>query len=395
MNGMRMKRILLWFLLFCNAVMLAVIGFFAVRDQMRIGRETDQLLQLMESRKVTCNEDVYRLLLKDKTAYTIHVDIDQQNAFCQELLGESTESGAQYGGAIDWSGEYGEINWTTDGTVTGTIDLSRYGAVKDAESARKRIVKLLKKSGMDMNQTASKASEEEDGVTVRVQQGVKGRNLESCELKFVFDENAKVALSGKWCFGEPEEAQIDKLNDSTPADILLAVLSSNSSIQTVQNARQVYVLTNKSGGRFTATPCWKVTTNVGDYIIDPVTLTAVDPSFTAANSNWNLDTTTDRQESTVIYPNGTDAATQTETHSQTDTEKVTDSSQQIDPAQDNTTGELPTETVPDGTVSDGTVSDGNGSDGTIEDDPDNSSGTDTPGTSSKDPELPDEYGIYG
>ncbi len=356
MNGTGMKRITLRFLLVCNLVLLAVIAVFAIRGAMRISEQGQQTAALLESRGVSLSGNAYRALLQEKRAYTLRTDVDAQEQFCRSMLGTDLESRASSGGSICWESDRGSVTWEIEGTVSGTADLSEYGTATDEQSAERMVSERLRAAGVNLRQTAMEAVENDGVLTVRVQEGISGRNLSGCELRFDLKEDGTVTISGQWCLGEPEPVELEALNESTPADILLALLRVHSNVTQVTAVQQVYVLTNRSGGRFTIHPCWKLTTDQGDFLMDPLTGEEV-------------------SEDAVRKPTDTTATL---------------------PADDGANATEPVQTVPG---SDDTTVIEPANPDTDSDDTPVISGDDnwdpTQGTDKTDPELPDENGVYG
>lgn len=362
MNGIQMKRIVLRFLLVCNLVLLTIIAAFGVRAMIGTSQQSRETAALLQSRGVELSGDVYRALLQEKTAYTLRTDIDEQTSFCRAVLGSTLESDAASGGSIRWKSGRGSVTWNNAGTVSGTVDLSNYGVPTSAEDAASMIQERLRAAGINLRQTAVEASGEDSALVVRVQEGVAGSNLSGCEMKFELDDKGTATISGMWCFGEPQPVEMTALDDSTPADILLALVNAHTDVTQITAAQQVYILTNRSGGRFSIHPCWKLTTDKGDFVIDPLTGQEVTESI-------------ETQETTGTTTDAADGTT------------TTDGTQSL--PDDSSTGA-------DSTTTDAT-------DGTTTED----SGTDTPsitgddnwdstqGTDKTDPEIPDEHGVYG
>ena len=366
MNGTEMKNVLLRFLLLCNVVLLATIAVFGVRGAIRTSQQSRETITLLQSRGVEISGGVYRSLLEKKTAYTLRTDVDAQEKFCRGVLGKTLDSHAASGGSINWKSDAGNITWDIEGTVNGTVTLAEDSVPQDADSAKAVVTKWLHYGGINLRQTAVEASNDGEMLLVRVQEGVKGRNLSGCELKFETSSTGMVTISGQWCFGDPQPVEMKALNDSTPADILLAAVNAHSDVTQVTAAQQVYILTNRSGGRFSIHPCWKLTTDKGDVVIDPLTGEEV-----TENNEQQSTTDTPATDSTDgTYPtDGTTDGTQTLPSDTTDPNGAT--------------------TQPD----DGTTDDNSSTDNpsiTGDDNWDSSQGTDK-----TDPEVPDANGVYG
>lgn len=359
MNGSHMKQLLLRFLVVCNLILLAVIAVFGVSGKLRIREQSQQLTALLERRGVRCGSSVYEALLEEKTAYTVHTDTAAQEAFCTSFLGENVSSEARSGGTIVWSGEHGSIEWTRGGSVSGTADWLDQALPEDIDEAEKRISACMKQAGIDVGQTAFATVQDTTGYIIRVQEGVDGKNLEGCEMKFELSREGSLVISGKWCFGEPEEVVMDELDDSSPEDILLSLVNQNSDITEIVRAQRVYVLSDKSGNRFTILPCWRITTDQGAYVIDPLTglpAESTEEDDTAPFENQPESSSTQDE----LRPGSENAAAEEER----DSDWITAESEGEDAEDDTASTEL---------------------------DPD----VDEAETSETDPELPDEHGVYG
>ena len=387
MNGRQMKKGILWFLFACNLVLLVLIAVFGTRGALRTSAESRRTAELLQNRGVTITGDVYKALLEDKTAYTIRTDADARDTFSTVLLNGTAEAAAQSGGSIVWTGDTGSLTWAADSTVMGSVDLSVFGAMDSADAIERHITSLLKQGGVDMKQAAVECTEDDTGTVVRVQEGVNGKNLTGCELTFTVDAEGQAQVSGKWCLAEPEPIVLEGLDDSTPADILLALTKQHSDVTQVTAAAQVYVLSNKSGGRFTALPCWKLTTDQGEYIINPLTGEEVDENGMTSSADIGTDPSTgmitDPATGTITDP-GTGTITDPATGTITDPGTVTDPGT-------GTVTDPGVVTDPSGTTDVGTetpsITDNSGTDSTQWDP--------SQGTDKTDPELPDENGIYG
>lgn len=364
MNGTQMKRIMLRFLLLCNVVLLAVIALFGIRGAIRTSQQSRETVTLLQSRGVELSGEVYRALLEQKTAYTLRTDVDAQEKFCRGVLGKTLDSHAASGGSINWKSDTGNVTWDIEGTMSGTVTLAEGSVPTDADGAKSVVTKWLRSAGINLRQTAVEASGDGDTLLVRVQEGVKGRNLSGCELKFEVGSAGVVTITGQWCFGDPQPVEMEELDDSTPADILLALVNAHSEVTQVTAAQQVYVLTNRSGGRFSIHPCWKLTTDQGDFVIDPLTGEEV----TEDNAEQNPTDTTPTNPMDGTTTDGTQTLPGT----------TTDPSSTTDPS---------TVTVPDDSTTDNTNETPSI---TGDDNWDSSQGTDK-----TDPEVADDHGVYG
>ena len=368
MNGSKMKQLLLRFLLVCNLILLAVIVVFGVRNTLRVREQSRQITARLKARGVTCGSSVYSALLEDKAAYTVYMDTKAQERFCRSFLTESAESEAQAGGSLLWSDTDGTIEWTSGGTVNGTVDWTDVAIPDSREKAEGLIRKRMKQAGMNISQTAFASVTSEDGFIIRVQEGVKDRNLQDCELKFELSKTGSLVISGKWCFGTPTRVVMDELDNSTPEDMLLSLVNQNSEITQIIRAQKVYILSDKSGGRFTILPCWKIVTDQGEFVLNPMTGLPAEAAEESGTEPFANEPSTENSTQSELRP-GTGGGTAAD--SQTDTDPNSDWITAQPEDEDGTTPEsetdAPTESPPD----------------------DNAEISDT------DPELPDERGIYG
>jgi hypothetical protein len=357
-----MKQLLLRFLLVCNLILLLVIAVIGVRHSLRIREQNRQLTELLSEQGVTCGSSVYTSLLEEKTAYTVHTDTEAQEAFCRQFLDEDADSSAQSGGSLVWSSSAGTITWNSSGTVSGTIDWSDVRIPEDRAKAEKLIARRMKAAGINIKQTAFDSVTSDDGFIIRVQEGVDGKNLQDCELKFELSRSGSLLISGRWCFGTPEQVVMDELDNSTPEDILLALVSQNPEITQIMRAQKIYILSDKSGGRFTILPCWKITTDQGDFLLDPLTGLPAESADDADTEPFSNEPDTSNSSQDELRP-GTNDDSQTDATEDNDSDWITSESE--DDGMDETN------------ETDAAESDENS------------------GVSNTDPELPDENGIYG
>lgn len=377
MNGSRMKQLLLRFLLVCNLILLAVIVVFGVRHSLRIRGQNQQLTELLSRRGITCGSSVYAALLEEKTAYTVHTDTAAQEAFCKHFLSEMAESEAQSGGSIVWSDDQGTIEWTSSGTVNGTVDWAGVSIPADRGQAEKLIAKRMKAAGINIKQTAFASVTSEDGFIIRVQEGVDGKNLKGCELKFELSQSGSLVISGRWCFGTPKRVVMDELDNSTPEDMLLSLANQDSEITQILRAQQVYILSDKSGGRFTILPCWKIVTDQGEYYLDPLTGLPTESAEDSGTEPFANEPSTANSTQTELRPGtGTTADSETTNDETGNSDWIT--AQPADDEEDEQTEDGVNEiTAPEDSDTEGATWEENSE------------------TSATDPELPDEHGIYG
>ncbi len=362
-----MRKITLGFLMICNLILLAAILIFHVGESVRIGNESRSAIALMEKNGITVQEQVYRTLSDSRRAYTLRTDTAQRDALCEKLLGDDAQAQAQSGGSVMWSGSGGMLTWSTNGSLNGTADLSIYGSFADENDAVAQIKKLMRRSGIDMSDVEVTGVSDMSNIVVKATQSVDSMELLNNELKFTFDSQATATVEGQWSFGKPEKIVMEELERSSQVNVLLAVAKANSAVTEITEAAPVYVLSNKSGGRFTMIPCWKLTTDQGDIVIDPTT------GEQAGADNTPPAGTQDGQSAGSAVP--------TDPYSQTN---PTDGTL---PADDGTGSS----TDAGVTITDDGTTDTGGT-GIVGDD---SAWDSTTGTDKTDPEVPDENGVYG
>ena len=95
-----------------------------------------------------------------------------------------------------------------------------------------------------------------------------GIELLGCTLTMHFSADQGMTAEGRWCTGGTEELTVRALQSYAAEQVLFAFIGQQPAVRQIISAQPVYVLSDKSGGRFTAIPCWRFSTDQGDYVLN-------------------------------------------------------------------------------------------------------------------------------
>ena len=140
---------------------------------------------------------------------------------------------------------------------------------------------------------------------------------------------------------------IRALKSYSAEQVLLTFVQSQEAVGQIISVQPAYVLSDRSGGRFTAIPCWRFTTDKGEYILNILTgevaatenldigaSTEPDDSFREELDTWEDDDSREPDVDTGDTPWDADTGTDTDTGMEPDTGDV------VNPEPDSDTGDL-------------------------------------------------------
>lgn len=267
----RVKTACIAALLVCNVLLLAVFGADAAYDAVLARQMRSSMDSLLAQRGVLCGSSVYRTLHTPPQAYTMRMDSGVQSAFANAVLTGTVQSGADKGNATVWTGENGSLRWAASGAVTGSFALRSLPEPRSSDEAQKLIVGLLETSGISVRKNQVTASQYNTEYTVKVTQYVGRTELLGCSLTFSISEGNETTLDGKWCTGGAEPLSVRALESYSAQQVVFRLIEAQPSVAQIISAQPVYVLSDRSGGRFTAIPCWRFSADAGDFVMNILT----------------------------------------------------------------------------------------------------------------------------
>ncbi len=267
----RVKTACIVVLLVFNVLLLAVFGAGRLSSYM-ISRQTRSHVDtLLAQRGVLCGSSVYSTLTSPPQSYTLRMDSSIQDSFADTMLTGTVRSSAEKGNTTAWTGENGSISWASSGELTGSFSLRTQPVPQDIEDAQELIVRLLEEAGISVSSEQVTAEQTEDAFVVEVEQDINGVELLGCGMTFTIFEGNATTLEGQWCTGEAEELTVRALESYSAQEVILQLIDEQEDIAQIISAQPTYVLSDKSGGRFTAIPCWRFSTDAGDFVMNALT----------------------------------------------------------------------------------------------------------------------------
>ena len=265
----RVKTMCISVLAVCNVLLFLVLAAAKGYDVFMDREARENINLLLAERGVMCGSSVYQALEDCPQAYTMRADSEAQGAFARALLTGEITAAPDKGNTTVWTGDNGTVTWSASGDVEAYLEQSVQ--VTDADAAADRACDLMKQAGFDVSREQISAAVTDDGYDVDMHQHINGIELLGCSLTMHFSADQGLTAEGKWCTGGTEELTVRALQSYTAEQVLFAFVEQQSAVKQIISAQPVYVLSDKSGGRFTAIPCWRFSTDQGDYVMNILT----------------------------------------------------------------------------------------------------------------------------
>lgn len=312
----RVRTACIAILLVCNVLLLAMLGCVKGYDAYVSHRTRTYMDAMLAQRGILCGSSVYGVLEDSPEVYTMHADSAAQEAFARALLTGTVTSGAEKGNTMVWTGENGSVSWASSGELDAQVGLYSEPEPATAEQAQKLLRRVLAKAGIDvpdkwMETTPLGEGSGNNGFTIIIRQELEGTQLLGCGLTAVLEPGNELTLTGTWCTGEPERMNVRALETYSAEQALFQLLGSQATFAQIISVQPVYVLSDKSGGRFTTIPCWRFSTENGDYVLniltgDVVASADIDTNRTDSREPLDLDDAYNDDGSTGIVQDGAD-----------------------------------------------------------------------------------------
>lgn len=262
------KRVWIVLLAVCNVLLLTILLGGKAFDAMQTIHARAQMDSLLAQRGVTCGSSVHQTLSECPSVYTLHMDSGMQQSFADAMLSGTVKVSAQKGNTTAWIGENGMVNWTSSGAVTGSFALNDQPQPRSAEEAEQLVCSLLKQAGISVREDQVTATQQETEYRIKIRQDIGTTELLGCYLLFTIAEGNETTLDGKWCTGETQALTVRALESYSSHQVLFQLIEAQPTITQIISAQPAYVLSDKSGGRFTSIPCWRFSTDAGEFVLN-------------------------------------------------------------------------------------------------------------------------------
>lgn len=257
-------------LLVVNVVLLAALGCVKGYDAWLKHKTHQQMDSMLAQQGVLCGSSVYRTMEHVPQAYTLRADEQTEQKLAQSLLRGDTKTEAK-GSAVVWSGDNGTVSWSQSGKLDANVQLSDVEAPQDTDQAVKVVSELLQKAGISVPKKQIAATQDNTGFAVSVQQEIDGTELVGCSLDITIAPDNIFTITGTWCAGTMQPLEIRALKTYSEQQVLFQFLAAKSGASQIVNVQAAYVLSDRSGGRFAMIPCWRFSTDQGDFILNILT----------------------------------------------------------------------------------------------------------------------------
>lgn len=286
----RVKSACISVLLTLNILLLAVFGAVKGYDAWCSYQTRIRMDSLLAQRGILCGSSVYHTLENCPQAYTLRTDNGVQKALVSTLLTGTIATEAK-GSTTVWNGDNGTVEWAPSGAVTGSMKIPTVVEPQSAEQAADVVRGLLKKAGITVRSDQITTEEDDTGYIVTVSQEIKKTELTGCSLQFILAPGNNITMDGVWCTGTPEPLTVRALKNYSAEHVLFEFVSAQGAVGQIISVQPAYVLSDKSGGRFTTIPCWRFSTDSGDFILNILTGDVV------ATADLGIDTDTGEDDS--------------------------------------------------------------------------------------------------
>lgn len=269
----RVKTACIAALLACNVLLLAVLGCVKGYDAYVAHRTRAHMDTLFAARGILCGSSVYSALEDCPAVYSVQADSAVQEALARALLTGAVTSGAEPGNTMVWTGENGRVSWASSGELEAQVGLYSQPEPDSAAQAQRLLRRVLAEAGIEVPDTWMQteplgAGSADSGYAITVRQRLAGTQVLGCELRAVLEPGNELTLTGTWITGAPARMQVRALETYSAEQALLQLLQAQVPFAQLISAQPVYVLSDKSGGRFTTIPCWRFSTDSGDYVLN-------------------------------------------------------------------------------------------------------------------------------
>ena len=249
-------------LLAVNVVLLLALGCVKGYDAVLKHQMHKQMDSMLAQQGVLCGSSVYRTMEHAPQAYTLRADERVQKQLAQTLLRGDIKTQAK-GSAV--------VSWSQSGKLDADVQLSDVEVPQDNDQAAEVVENLLKTAGFSVSRKQIAATQDNNGFSVSVQQNIYDTELIGCSLDVAIAPNNIFYITGTWCTGTAQPLEIRALKTYSEQQALFQFLGAKSGAGQILRVQAAYVLSDRSGGRFATIPCWRFSTDQGDYLLNIMT----------------------------------------------------------------------------------------------------------------------------
>ena len=334
------KTVCICLLLAGNLALLAVFGAAKGYDWYLSVQTRQQIDRILAEKGILCGSSVYHTLADCPQAYTLRTDHTVQKAFAQALLTGTTKSYADKGNTTVWVGDNGSVSWAASGDVDASVTLHSIPEPQSEEQAQRIVRDALDSAGIDVPKDGLTVTQDDTGYTIELKQQLEQAELIGCSLQFHIAPGNVVTVTGKWCTGTVQPLTVRALASYAPTQMIVTLLAAQDDIVQIVSVQPAYVLSDRSGGRFTAIPCWRFQTDGGEYVLNILSgdvVSADELDAAADTDDFDADGTTDTDDATDFDTGDTvptDDSADTDDTTSTDSTDETTSDDTVDSGAD-------------------------------------------------------------
>ena len=259
-------------LVICNLLLLAVFAASGIQSYRTQSRTRAQMDAMLSEKGIICGRSVYQSLRTQPQAYSLRMDSAEQERFSGAFLTGEVAARPDKSNTTIWSGSNGSISWSASGDISGEVDLTDQPEPTDSDEVRNLVLKLFRAANISLKKDQITINQPSAGdFEAKIKQKFGGMEVLGVELSVTIQTGNHIKLSGKWYTGTPETLYLRGLDAYSPEKIIFQLVQANTGLAQIISVQPVCVLSDKSGGRFMVLPCWRVTADNGDFVLNILT----------------------------------------------------------------------------------------------------------------------------
>lgn len=257
-------------LLVLNILLLAVSGAAKAQELLQERKVREQMDAVLAQQGMLCGSSVYHTLENCPQAYTLRADSSIQKTFARNLLTGTVVTVAKGSNTV-WTGDNGTVEWSQSGELYAEAELPTVVKPQSEDDAGRIVQDMLEQAGIVVRKDQVAVTQREADYIVTVRQEINKTELLGCKLTVTIAEGNVFTIEGAWCTGTAEPMTIQALENYSAQKTLFQFVASKKALGQIISVQPTYVLSDKSGGRFTAIPCWRFSTDGGDFVLNILT----------------------------------------------------------------------------------------------------------------------------
>lgn len=257
-------------LLALNILLLAVSGAAKAQELLQERRVRSQMDAMLAQQGMLCGSSVYHTLENCPQVYTLRADSSIQKTFARNLLTGTIVTVAKGSNTV-WTGDNGTVEWSQSGELYAEADLPTVVRPQSEDDAGRIVQDMLEQAGIIVRKDQVTVTQREANYIVTVRQEINKTELLGCKLTVTIAERNVFTIEGTWCTGTAEPMTIQALENYSAQKTLFQFVASKKAVGQIISVQPAYVLSDKSGGRFTTIPCWRFSTDSGDFVLNILT----------------------------------------------------------------------------------------------------------------------------